>query len=53
MEPMLRTSWADDSSKAKNRQRSPFSQAARARWAATLVLPVPAEPEQRMVVPLK
>ncbi|MNY53378.1 hypothetical protein D3C86_1891290 [compost metagenome] len=42
-----------DSSKAKKRHFSPRSQAALANVAAILVLPVPAVPETKMLLPLK
>ena len=48
---MLRTSCAGDSSKAKYRQRSPRAQAALAKCAARLVLPVPAVPETSTELP--
>ena len=51
IERMLRTIWSGDSSKAKYRQRSPRRQAASAKWAARLVLPVPAVPETRTLLP--
>jgi len=51
MEDMFRMIWLGDSSKAKYRQRSPRRQAAAAKVADKLVLPVPAVPETRTVLP--
>ena len=51
MERMLRSSWDSDSSKAKYRQRSPRRQQASAKLAARLVLPVPAVPDNRTLLP--
>ncbi len=51
MERMLRHTWPADSSKEKNTQRSPRAQAAFTNWAAMVVLPVPAVPETRTVLP--
>src|SRR6185503_3684490 len=45
--------WFGDSSKAKKRQRSFRSQAALAKHAAMLVLPVPAVPDTSILLPLK
>ena len=42
---------ARDSSNVKNRQRSPSRQARPAKMAARLVLPVPAVPETRTLLP--
>ena len=47
MDRMLRTNCPADSSKAMYKTRSPRRQAASTKWAARLVLPVPAVPETR------
>ena len=56
MDRMLRRSCCGDSSKRKQRQRSPRRQAASRKWAARLVFPVPArardEDGAAAVVPL-
>ena len=51
MDRMLRINCPSDSSKAMYKTRSSRRQAASANWAATLVLPVPAVPETRTLVP--
>ena len=51
MERMLRWICEADSSNAKYRQRFPSRQAARTIAAAQLVLPDPAVPDTRLVVP--
>src|SRR5689334_4599643 len=53
MERILRTICCGDSSKARNKQVLPLLQAAFAKEAAILVLPVPAVPDTRMLPPLK
>ena len=53
IEPMLRTIWLGDSSKAKYSTRSPRPQAATANDAARLVLPVPAVPATSTLLPRK
>ena len=51
MEPMLRMICSGDSSNEKYRHRSPRRQRLSAKAAARLVLPVPAVPEIRMLLP--
>jgi len=53
MDRMLRIICASDSSKAKKTHRSLRRQAASTKEATTLVFPVPAVPERRMLLPLK
>ena len=48
---MLRIICAGDSSKRKYRHRSPRRQAASAKCAASVVLPVPAVPDTSTVLP--
>ena len=51
IERILRMIWLGDSSKEKYRARSPRRQAASAKSAATLLLPVPAVPETSTALP--
>lgn len=52
-ERMFLMIWASDSSNEKYRTRSPRRQAASAKWAAMVDLPMPAVPETRTELPRK
>ncbi len=49
---MLRSNWLGDSSYTNTSARSPRAQAASAKAAAMLLLPVPGDPETSTLLPL-